>query len=245
MNTEQRAVELCEFLGLDAETVHGRLAKGFHFNHHAVAADFIDTNTDVNSEESLLNWYRTTDSYIWELTAYHLDEGFNYSGMCEGVANHLKVTGKKSVLCLGDGIGDLSLRCAEEGIATTYHDLEGSKTAAFAEYRFNRQGAKIGMLYTDTFDPVLGSRKFDAIVALDFFEHVVNVEEWVRACYKALKKGGAFMGHNAFGIGDAEHGNSIPMHLSVNNRFEWDWDPLLDEVGFIRPEPTSGWRVKP
>jgi hypothetical protein len=73
---------------------------------------------------------------------------------------------------------------------------------------------------------------------------VVNVEDWANAVYKALKKGGVFIPHNAFGIGDAEHGNSIPMHLSINNRFEWDWDPLLVEIGFVRHENNSWW-IKP
>lgn len=244
MNTEQRAIELGEFFGMEPEPVHGRLAKGFHENHRLVAEDFNNAHTDVTDPESLLNWYRTTDAYIWELTTYHLEPGFNYSGMCDGIAQHLKALGKKSVLSLGDGIGDLVLRCAEEGIAATYHDLEGSRTAQFAEFRFSRQpDLKVATLFTDSFDPVLGSRKFDAVVALDFLEHVVNVEEWVKAIYKTLKKGGVFMAQNAFGIGDAENGNSIPMHLSINNKYVNGWEDLLVRTGF--ESNNNGWWSKP
>ena len=81
-------------------------------------------------------------------------------------------------------------------------------------------------------------------MALDFLEHVVNVEDWARAVFACLRKDGVFIPNNAFGIGDLEHGNSIPMHLAINNRFEWDWDPLLAEIGFVRHENNSWW-IKP
>jgi len=244
MTVEQRAKEIAEFLNIDYTSAFNRLSAGFHHNHHLVTEDFISNGVDQNNPESLLNWYRNTDAYIWELSAYHLDAGFNYSGMCEGIATHLKNTGRKSVLCLGDGIGDLSLRIAEEGIKTTYNDLEGSKTAGYAQYRFSNSGKKIETLYTSSFEPTLGSNAFDAVVALDFFEHVVNVEEWVDAVFKCLKKGGTFLAQNAFGIGDVEHGGSMPMHLSVNNRFEFEWNSTLEAAGF-ELHVENGWHIKP
>jgi SAM-dependent methyltransferase len=245
MSVDKRAKEISEFLKVPEGYAKQRLEKGFHYNHHEVANDFNDGRTNVNNSESLLNWYRNTDTYIWELSAYHLDQGFNYSGMCEGIALGLRNSNKNKVLALGDGIGSLSIRLAEEGLEATYHDLEGSKTANFAQYRFSlEEKLVINTLFTSSFEPKLGDRAFDAVVALDFFEHVVNVEEWAKAVYDTLKKDGVFIPLNAFGIGDAEHGNSIPMHLSVNNRFEWDWDPLLVELGFVRHENNSWWIKK-
>jgi 2-polyprenyl-3-methyl-5-hydroxy-6-metoxy-1,4-benzoquinol methylase len=245
MSVDKRAKEISEFLKVPEGYAKQRLEKGFHYNHHEVANDFNDGRTDVNNSESLLNWYRNTDTYIWELSAYHLDQGFNYSGMCEGIALGLRNSNKNKVLALGDGIGSLSIRLAEEGLEATYHDLEGGKTANFAQYRFSlEEKLVINTLFTSSFEPKLGDRAFDAVVALDFFEHVVNVEEWAKAVYDTLKKDGVFIPLNAFGIGDAEHGNSIPMHLSVNNRFEWDWDPLLVELGFVRHENNSWWIKK-
>jgi 2-polyprenyl-3-methyl-5-hydroxy-6-metoxy-1,4-benzoquinol methylase len=245
MSVDKRAKEISEFLKVPEGYAKQRLEKGFHYNHHEVANDFNDGRTDVNNSESLLNWYRNTDTYIWELSAYHLDQGFNYSGMCEGIALGLRNSNKNKVLALGDGIGSLSIRLAEEGLEATYHDLEGGKTANFAQYRFSlEEKLVINTLFTSSFEPNLGDRAFDAVVALDFFEHVVNVEEWAKAVYDTLKKDGVFIPLNAFGIGDAEHGNSIPMHLSVNNRFEWDWNPLLVELGFVRHENNSWWIKK-
>jgi 2-polyprenyl-3-methyl-5-hydroxy-6-metoxy-1,4-benzoquinol methylase len=245
MNLETQANNISEFLGVPLDKAKERLALGFHANHHMVAEDFTSTNTNVDDPDSLLNWYRNTDAYIWELSSYHLDEGFNYKGMCEGISLGLFHSGKKDVLSIGDGIGTLSIRLAEQGLNTTYHDLEGSKTAGFAQHRFSkRDDLNINTLFTDTFVPKLGSKAFDSVVALDFLEHVVNVEEWAMAIFKCLKNGGVFIPNNAFGIGDAEHGNSIPMHLSINNKYEWEWDPMLIKLGFVRHD-NGQWWVKP
>lgn len=245
MNIDTQAKLIAEFLKISLKDAKNRLSLGFHANHHEVAKDFIDNKTNVDDPNSLLNWYRTTDSYIWELSAYHLDEGFNYKGMCEGISLGLFHSGKKNVLNIGDGIGTLSIRMAEQGIQTTYHDLENSKTANFAQYRFSKlPDLGIQTLFTDNFAPTIGINKYDGIVALDFLEHVVNVDEWALAIFKALKKNGVFIAQNAFAIGDAEHGNSIPMHLSINNKYETEWSNLLNSVGFVI-NPNNGWWIKP
>ncbi len=244
MNFNTLAEQISKYLKIDIGSVSSRLSAGFHENHRLVAEDFTKNNTDVNNPDSLLNWYRNTDAYIWELSAYHLDERFNYSGMCEGIFMGFKNSNRNKVLSLGDGIGTLSLRMAEGGLDTTYHDLKDGKTCGFALSRFEDSGLPIKTLFTDNWDPKLGSSVFDGIVALDFFEHLVNVEDWAKAVFKALKKNGAFIAQNAFAIGDAEHGNSIPMHLSVNNKYETEWIPLMQSIGFI-VDPASGWLIKP
>ena len=186
--------------------------------------------------------------YIWELSAYHLDPGFNYSGMCDGIAIGLFHSDKKDVLSLGDGIGTLSIRIAKEGLKATYHDLEGSKTAQFAQFRFRRgetyRNYDIETLFTNNFEPKLGTNCFDAVVALDFLEHVINVEDWARAVHTCLRSSGVFIAQNAFAIGDIEHGNSIPMHLAVNNKFETEWHPLLESIGFVLHENKQWWIKK-
>jgi len=244
MNIETRASEISEFLNVNYNATLERLSKGFHFNHHLVAEDFINKKIDVNNHDQLLEWYRNSDAYIWELSAYHLDEGFNYSGMCEGIALGLKNSNKLRVLNLGDGIGDLSIRVYDEGLEAFYHDLEGGKTAQFAQFRFNKYGKDIKTIFTDNWDPKLSVESFDAVVALDFFEHLVNVEQWANAVFNCLTSGGVFIAQNAFAIGDAEHGNSIPMHLSINNKYEKEWAPMMEKIGFTL-NSQNGWWIKP
>lgn len=164
--------------------------------------------------------------------------------MCRGIVEGLKGTHRDSVLCMGDGIGTLSLECYNNNLKVTYHDLKDSKTCNFAISRFKAQDAEVDTLFTDNWNPVLGEDKFDAVVALDFFEHLINVEEWVEAVYKALKSNGAFIAQNAFAIGDAENGNSIPMHLSVNNKYAQEWSNVLLKAGF-QAHSNGTWWIKP
>lgn len=245
MNINTIAENISNYLGAPLDQTYTRLMEGFHANHARVAQDFLNNNVDINNPDSLLNWYRNTDAYIWELSSYHLNVDFNYMGMCEGIAKGFAGTGRKNVLSLGDGIGTLCIRMAEEGLNVTYNDLKDGKTAGFAQYRFSLQpDLKIKTLFTEDWNPVLGVKKFDAVVALDFFEHLINVDEWVMAVFKCLKPNGAFIAQNAFGIGDIEHGNSIPMHLPENNKYQTEWAPLLNSVGFIQ-DSQSGWWIKP
>ncbi len=233
-----RSEEISNFLGLPYDEVYERIAKGFHHNHALVAKDFKDRNTNVDDSDSLLNWYRTTDAYIFELTAYHLEEGFNYSGMCEGIVNHCKANNWTNVISLGDGIGDLVFDLKNAGLNPTYHDLEGGKNAGYVHFL----DPDIPQILSSDWVPEFEKEYFDAVVALDFFEHLVNVEEWAKAVFNMLKPSGGFLAQNAFAIGDAEHGDSIPMHLSINNKYANEWDSLMKDLGF--KDNVGGWWIK-
>lgn len=236
----ERATEIEAFLGCTG--AEERLAKGFHYQHALVAEDFRRANP--GDDNALLEWYRTTDAYIWELSAYHAKEHlFNYSGMCSGITARFKPGDE--VMALGDGIGDLTIALHDAGIAAYYHDLAGSHTANFAESRFRAHypdQSIPGLWVTDDWEPELGLGEWDGVVALDFMEHVTDVPAWTEAIYESLRPGGRFMAQNAFGIGDDEHEGSIPMHLTRNNRYQQEWGALLGKVGF--EHEIAEWWVK-
>jgi dTDP-4-dehydrorhamnose reductase/SAM-dependent methyltransferase len=232
MDGLDRAREIALFLGKREEDCVATLGRGFFPIHAEVTQDFVSANP--RNDDDLLEWYRKTESYIWELSAYHADPKFNYAGMCEGISERLRGAEAKSVLCLGDGIGDLTLRLRRDGFETViYNDLEGSRTAAFAQFRLRRQLGEVGPCQmTQGWSPdIQGKEAHDAVVAADFLEHVTNVEEWVKAIKDVLKPRGILMAQNAFGIGSGDHGG-MPMHLERNDRYVNEWDPLLAGLGF-------------
>lgn len=240
---EEMAEDLAEFLGHDLVSVQQRLSLGWEVNHAAVAQDF--RAAAPQSDAELLTWYRATEAYLWELAYYHTDAGFNYKGKCQGIAERLRsiFPGHATGIALGDGIGSLTIAVRRAGLDMFYHDLAGSRTAAFAEFRLRKHLGFSPSLLSETWEPPPGPISLlDYVVALDFFEHMPNVEEWVRWSVKGLRSGGYFVAQNAFAMGDDEHGGSIPMHLTKNNHFEQDWDPLLDSLDLIR---DGEWRVKP
>jgi dTDP-4-dehydrorhamnose reductase len=239
-NVLYRAKELAAFLKQPYPTVEAKLFQGFGPLHNAVTQDFHSKNPVTEAE--LTKWYRTTDAYLWELSAYHVDRGFNYQGMVGGIAEALKSKGVTGpVACLGDGTGDLSLTMASVGMKVAYHDLAYSRTANFAESRFFMRDAPIHLCESNDFTPVIPVM-CQAIVSLDFLEHVVNVEDWLKAIHKNLQPGGFFVAQNAFGMGSGPDG-AMPMHLAVNDKWVTEWDPFLTSLGFV--QLASNWYQKP
>ncbi len=237
-----RAREIALFLGKREDYCLNHLNLGFGALHGRVKEDF-NAHGPVDDAD-LLYWYRCTEAYIWELSAYHADPGFNYSGMCKGVVERLKADGAKKVLCLGDGIGDLTLSLIRAGFDAHYHDLAGSLTAEFAQFRmWMHLGKYAESRMTSGWKPELGRGEYDAIISFDFLEHVTSVPAWTLAIREALVPGGLMLVQNAFNIGSGPEG-SIPMHLARNDRFEKDWQPLMEEQGFEQIE-TSNWYRTP
>jgi dTDP-4-dehydrorhamnose reductase len=238
---QDKATELALFCGINLETAVQKLSYGFRHLHHEVTQDFRRLNPE--DDAGLLEWYRNTDAYLWELSSYHEDRGFNYRGMCAGISERLKSLGVKSVLVMGDGVGTMTLHFANQGFEATYHDLAGSRTARFAAFRYWRQtGREMPQCLTIDWAPDL-SGEYDAIVCSDFLEHVTDVPSWVQAMRGCLKSGGVMFTQNAFGpaMGSGTNG-SIPMHLSRNDRYEKEWDPMLSEIGFV--QDSSNWYRK-
>ena len=234
METHDRAIELALFFGIDYRSALGKMSQGFGPLHNAVSDDWRARNPQTEAE--ILDFYRQTETYIWELSAYHDDPAWNYSGMCAGIATRLKSEPDCTrVLCLGDGIGDVTLALHRDGFDAVYHDLADSRTAEYAAVRFWRQtGETIKRNMTATFTGVTG--EYDAVVSLDYLEHVPNVDDWVRAIHSALRHGGLFCAQNAFACGSGPDG-AMPMHLACNDRFEKDWDALLTATGFEQLAP--------
>lgn len=233
---KKRARELALFFGKTEKECLDRLNVGWGPIHQAVTDDWNRANPKTEAE--ILDWYRKTESYIWELSFYHGDPGWNYSGMCAGIGERLKAAGAKRVLCLGDGIGDLTISLYQAGFDAVYHDLEFSRTAEFAQFR---AWMYLGKSMPSAMSGDCRYESFDAIVSLDFLEHVTNVEAWVRDIHRQLRHGGLFCAQNAFAIGSGEQG-SMPMHLSCNDRYEKDWDPMLAQIGFV--QESSNWYRK-
>ena len=238
---EDKAIEIALFLGIPKQQAADKLNRGFRALHQEVAADFRRFNP--KDDAALLEWYRNTEAYIWELSAYHSDPGFNYSGNCKGITERLVSAGVRNALVLGDGVGTMTIALAKAGIDAVYHDLTGSRTAAFAAFRYERQiGEPMPQMLTSGWEPAM-SGGFDAVVCNDFLEHVTDVPAWVAAIKSVLRPGGLFEAQNAFGpaMGSGPNG-SIPMHLSRNDRFEKDWDPMLSNLGFS--QLSSNWYQK-
>lgn len=243
MTAEQRAKELAQFFGISEADAFAKLNLGFGYHHAEVTADWKRANPQTDDE--ILEWYRETPSYCWELSSYHEDSGFAYMKMIGGISEALRAKGIDRVLCLGDGVGDLTLRLLQDGFAAYYHDLDNSQTADFADMRLANYLPSHAMRLSHDWTPdALGTvPHWDAIVSLDFLEHLTQPDIWMRAIFATLKPGGWALLQNAFAIGSGPNG-SIPCHLERNDKYETEYGPLMLEIGFVQ-EGTSNWWRRP
>lgn len=242
LDYEIRCKELSEFFGMSLEDVKTFLNKGF-FPHHANVA--IDWNKyNPVKEDEITAWYSNTDTYIWELTTYHLKEfefGPYFGNVMLTVKNIInRYSPGFRCIDLGGGIGDLAIYLAMEGKDVTYYDIPG-RTMDFAKFHYNywkNFSNKLNVRFVESngFPESMGDGEYDTIIGTDFFEHLVDVEGYVKKCHELLKDSGILIAYNAFGEGSPNKGNSIPMHLSVNDKYVNEWNSLLDKIGFEKIE---------
>ena len=230
-------VAISGFMKMSIAQVLTRLGRGFWNNHVDATNDFVDSGANPLDNDSLIEWYKATDAYIWELGAWHWgDRGKAITAEHQEVFD-VCVGTVHDVLVLADGIGTLSMQLRERGLNPTYNDLNGSRTANFAQYRFNYE---IPVLLTDSFEPRLGDpEQFDAVIAHAFFEHIPNIPDWLDAIHSVLRPGGLMFVKNDWITGTSADNRTvaIPMHLEANLAVGRDWYSLVPPHGF---EHVSG-----
>ncbi len=182
-----------------------------------VGQDWARRNIDPTNPESVLNFYRETDSYLYELmAANHIAQTlFTFSVMIE----RMKALGVKSVLDYGGGVGTLSILLVHSGFDVTYAELP-SKTASFAKRRFLQRGISISTIElagderNDLSSPVLKDRNFDCILSTEVFEHVSKPLDLILAFSEKLPSGGVAVVSES-----CEYTEQFASHLEQNKRY--------------------------
>jgi 2-polyprenyl-3-methyl-5-hydroxy-6-metoxy-1,4-benzoquinol methylase len=133
------------------------------------------------SHEEILNFYRTTESYLFDLARYD----YFFQTWRERVP---RLCGGR-VLDYGGGIGDMTIRCAERGLKDlTYYDLEGT-IMDFAKWRFAKRRINVRIIKaSDEEDRLEG--KYDSIFCFDVLEHVTEPTKHAERLLKHLPKNG-------------------------------------------------------
>lgn len=182
------------FLGIPFEETVRRLSEGFPHHHRLATEEFLARVPEPRDLESLLEWYRTTDAYIWGLGARHLAYDYQFVHTNKTL---LSLCGepRRTVLFLGDAIGTLSMLSKERGLYPIYHDLAGSRTAEFAQHRFTQLGMQIPTYLTDGWNPTF-TIKADVVLAHSFFEHLPNIDDWLSALAPVLEVDGLLIARN-------------------------------------------------
>jgi 2-polyprenyl-3-methyl-5-hydroxy-6-metoxy-1,4-benzoquinol methylase len=131
----------------------------------------------------------------------------------------LRDFGAHTLLDLGCGNGAGTARLSIEGFhATGCDSSESGLTLARRTY------PRLNFFWHDISSPLparhLGA--YDAVVALEVVEHLMQPRQLARRAWEALRPGGAFI------VSTPYHGYWKNLALAVTNRFDAHWHPLRD-----------------
>jgi ubiquinone/menaquinone biosynthesis C-methylase UbiE len=144
-----------------------------------------------DSAESLADFYRTTQSWAFDLSwyAYLQSEGMQYPVpvvIARALPASIRARGARH-LDFGSGIGDTAQLFARLGFETTLADISTS-LLAFARFRLERRGERAE--YVDLNELIPGPANYDFVTAIDTLVHVPDLPSTARMLHRALKPGG-------------------------------------------------------
>lgn len=153
---------------------------------------------DVDSR----GYYQNNTTYLYNLVHWHANYGEAKARV--SLMLHLKSMGKTSVLDFGSGVGSTALLFASNGFNISVADI-AEPLLSYMSWRMNRRGfdCRIYNLNKDS----LPIDAFDAISAIDVFEHVNDPKATLQNIYNSLHEGGLIC-FNVCG------GEGAPMHVT-------------------------------
>lgn len=185
--------DLIEYTGKPAQLVRQRCINA----RHEIAWHYLDY------EDRPLDFYRSTDLYLFDLTMYQskLVPTVNY------MTEYAREYKMKRILDLGGGIGEYTIRMMQEADAdVTYLDLKDSETAKYAQWRFKKHKVDpkvVGETYR------WQHQKWDAVVAMDVLEHME--QDVADKALNAMRRNAKYVFCNQEKI---QYGEEIPQHIT-------------------------------
>jgi len=122
-----------------------------------------------HKKKNILDFYKDTDFYIFDLTKYQLT--LEHDNIIKKMIKQIKDLKSEKILEYGGGIGEFSILCYENELNISYYDLNG-KTKDYALWRFKKHTCQIKIAEEDCLD-----EEWDVINIMDVLEHLENPEE--------------------------------------------------------------------
>jgi ubiquinone/menaquinone biosynthesis C-methylase UbiE len=159
--------------------------------------------------DEIKDFYRTTQSYLFEHVWWHATDLKNNAANAEILA-YAQSLGARDYLDFGSGVGANAILFARHGFRVTLADIS-TTMLEFARWRLRRRG--IQAMLIDLNRQSLPRGQFDFATAVDVFEHLPRPETELKQLSRAMKEGGTLIFNCRAGT-DEER----PMHiLKVGN----------------------------
>ncbi len=230
--------DLSTFTGMTIEECRDRL-QSYSMQEHSDAW----RRANPRTPEEILDFYRSTDLYVWELMQWHasVDRLPYWEALKTFVQRFPPRAGYRRVLDFGCGVGTDGLYLASHGYDVTLVDVDGP-AFRFAKHRFARRGLHATFRESRSIVPEVAA-EYDVVLCLDVFEHLPDPLEAVQRLVGALRDQGILLQEAAFDAGD-----SRPCHLAEGRRRFGGlrWGVELAALGLRSDAPllyrkTAGW----
>ncbi|MFA6149239.1 MAG: methyltransferase [bacterium] len=173
------------------------------------------------TDDKVNEFYRDTDSYLFDLVQYNYENSFyiNLTGeifrFCASL--NTEMAGLK-IMDFGGGIGSQMISLSVlRGAELSYADIPG-KTFEYANWRFKRRQMDIEMIDA-TKENFLDDKMYDVVITLDVIEHLVNPESSVRYLMKHIKPNGYLVAVTSFIDNNGEAGWHLNVDKYTNESF--------------------------
>jgi hypothetical protein len=132
---------------------------------------------DTTKESSIVEWYGSTDYYVFDLLPWNACDGFKEK--VDRIANFIKLHPFKYVTDFGGGLGIALIYLSQlfPDIHWTYVDIRDGVTWQFAKAMFKEFNVSVDMLDVDDFTD--HSNYSDLVLAMDVLEHVFDLDKTI------------------------------------------------------------------
>tara|TARA_Y100000310_G_scaffold32447_1_gene30730 strand:- start:709 stop:1362 length:654 start_codon:yes stop_codon:yes gene_type:complete len=153
-----------------------------------------------NKKQNILDFYKNSDLYLFDLTKYQLI--LEHNNKIKEMIKQIKELKLNKILEYGGGIGEFSLLCCENKFSISYYDLDG-KVRDYALWRFKKHNCEeINIKNESCLD-----EEWDVVNIMDVLEHLENPNEIILK----LKEKARYIFCNPFEI---KYNKLCPQHIS-------------------------------
>ncbi|RLB83748.1 MAG: hypothetical protein DRH17_00920 [Deltaproteobacteria bacterium] len=186
-----------------------------------VERDWNSVHPDPDDQESLDDFYKKTEAFIYDGMANHTSPPTMATlGEVVRICLHF---GLKEMLDWGAGVGTLTILLNKYGIQTHHVDLPG-KTLEFARWRYRLRAMDVNVI---PLPHLFTTESVDGIVCLEVVEHVKEPVEMLKKLHRIIRPGGILICSES--CAQLEYSS----HLKTNASFSGEaFIEKMNQIGF-------------
>lgn len=217
--------ELAEYFGISRDEARRRCESALADSKREWESDSRRTPEEVK------NFYRTSQSYIFEHVWWHATDPATNADNVE-ILRFARRLGATCYLDFGSGVGANAILFARSGFQVTLADVS-IPMLEFARWRLQRRGIEAALI--DLNQRELPDGHFDFVTAVDVFEHLPRPSIELRQLHRAMCESGTLVFNCRTGEDDDR-----PMHVLKNDRPVWQ---AMRACGFRQLEAAELRRI--